>query len=291
MKIVAARRGSDVPVVVETEPQDVASDQVRVKVLAAGFTYFDAFLPTQQEAFGLPEQVGLGFDFSGTVTEVGAAVSDLAVGDVVAGLVDDLTAPVRAHAEELVVAATAVAVVPEGLDPRTAAVVPLSALTARQALDLLGAERGTLLVTGGAGSIGAWLRVLAKRDGWSVTSLVRPGTGRGAADGSEIEELGGTYDAVLDAAALGEAVLGAVRDGGRYVSFKPGRPLEAGRDIEVLGVMVVPDGASLAELLPLAASGDVEVRIAGESPLVEAEAAYEKAGTASGTHGRWLLVP
>ena len=106
MKSLIARRGSDQPAVVElAAPQQVDGGDVRVAVAAAAFTYFDAFVPAHQEALGLPEQVGLGFDFSGTVTEVGPDVIGFAVGDRVAGLHVDITAPVRAHTEELVIGA------------------------------------------------------------------------------------------------------------------------------------------------------------------------------------------
>ena len=167
MKSLIARRGSDQPVVAElATPQKLDAGDVRVAVAAAAFTYFDAFVPAHREALGLPEQVGLGFDFSGTVTEVGPDVSGFAVGDRVAGLHVDITAPVRAHTEELVIGASALAVVPDALGLDVAAAVPLSALTARQALDLLGPDRGSLLVTGAAGAVGGWLIELATRDGW-----------------------------------------------------------------------------------------------------------------------------
>ena len=177
MKSLIARRGSDQPVVAElASPQKLDAGDVRVAVAAAAFTYFDAFVPAHREALGLPDQVGLGFDFSGIVTEVGPGVSEFAVSDRVAGLHVDITAPVRAHSEELVIAASALAVVPDTLGLDVAAAVPLSALTARQALDLLGPVQGSLLVTGAAGAVGGWLIELATRDGWSVTALVKPGT-------------------------------------------------------------------------------------------------------------------
>ena len=165
MKSLIARRGSDQPAVVElAAPQQVAAGDVRVAVAAAAFTYFDAFVPAHRAALGLPDQVGLGFDFSGTVTEVGPDVNGFAVGDRVAGLHVDITAPVRAHTEELVIGANALAVVPDELGLDVAAAVPLSALTARQALDLLGPDHGSLLVTGAAGAVGGWLIELAKRE-------------------------------------------------------------------------------------------------------------------------------
>lgn len=291
MKAIVSRHDSNQPELVQVDRQPLDEGHVRVAVAAAAFTYFDAFVARHHDVLGLPEQVGLGFDFSGTVIDVGSEVSVLAVGDQVAGLVVDITAPVRAHAEEVVVAATSVAVVPQGLDLEAAAAVPLSALTARQSLDLLGRERGTLLITGAAGAVGGWLAELAERDGWSVTALVRPGTESATRAVRVVDELAGTYDAVLDAAALHGPALSAVRDGGRYVGFKPAQEQAPERGITVHTVLVRADGAGLAQLLPLAGTGHVPVRIAGRSRLADVAAAYRSAERESGSRGRWLLVP
>ena len=295
MKTVVARRGAAHPFVTELDRRPVGDGEVRIAVTAAAFTYFDAFVAANSAALGLPDQVGLGFDASGTVTETGAGVGHLRVGDRVVGLHTDITAPVRAHSEELVLAADAVATVPERLDPVTAAAVPLSALTARQALDLLGPDRGHLLVTGAAGDLGGWLVELARRDGWDVTALVRPGTEPLVAAKDVVTQLTGTddvaYDAVVDAAALDEPARDMLRDGGRYVGFKPGRPLAPERGITVRTVQVQADGRALASLLPLAADGIVPVRIAGQAPLSDAPDVYARALTGSGSRGRWLLVP
>ena len=108
--------------------QTVGAGEVRVAVAAAAFTYFNAFVPAHQEALGLPGQVGLGFDFSGTVTEVAPDVNGFAIGDRVAGLHVDITAPVHAHSEALVIAAGALALVPDALPLDVAAAVPFGGL-------------------------------------------------------------------------------------------------------------------------------------------------------------------
>ena len=292
MKSLIARRGSDQPVVAElASPQTPEAGDVRVAVAAAAFTYFDAFVPAHRDALGLPDQVGLGFDFSGIVTEVGPGVREFAVSDRVAGLHVDITAPIRAHSEELVIAASALAVVPDTLGLDVAAAVPLSALTARQALDLLGPVQGSLLVTGAAGAVGGWLIELANRDGWSVTALVKPGTEDLVDAPAVVTELSGSYDAVLDAAALHQPAVAAVRDGGRYVGFKPNQPQTPERGVTVRTVQVLPDGEELRRLLHLAALGVVPVRIAGRAPLVDGAAVYRRGSSESGSRGRWLLVP
>jgi NADPH:quinone reductase-like Zn-dependent oxidoreductase len=295
MYALVSRASDPTPAVEEVESPALGPADVRVRVAAAGFTLFDAFVAGDHATLGLPDVIGLGFDFSGTVLDVGPEVTGLKPGDRVAGMHADVTAPSRAHASEVVVPARAVALVPDGLAAEEAASVVLSALTARQALDLLGPQRGRLLVTGAAGSVGGWAVALAARDGWAVDALVRPGAEEAArsAGASAVltEPPGPTYDAVLDAAALQEAAIGAVRDGGRFVGVKPGRDVPAERGIAVRVVLTQPDGASLGELLPLAATGGAPVRIAARRPLAEAGTAYAEAMAAPGSAGRWLLVP
>ena len=283
------------PVLEQTDRPTLGPSEVRVGVAAAAFTYFDAFVAKDHATFGLPNLIGLGFDFSGTVLEVGPQVIGLKLGDRVAGMHADPAAPSRAHAEEVVVAADALGIVPDGLSLEAAAAVTLSALTARQALDLLDRPHGSLLVTGGAGSVGGWVVALAHRDGWAVDALVRPAAEKVARRAGASNVLTAlpepTYDAVVDAAAIQTAALGAVRDGGRFVGVKPGRDVPTERGIDVSVVLARPDGRMLADLLRLAVADDLPVRIAAKRPLVAAAAAYQEALAAAGSAGRWLLIP
>src|SRR6476620_7560892 len=75
-----------------------------------------------------PEYTGLGGDFAGTVAATGPGV-ELAVGTQVAGLVAGFDRDFSTYAEQIVVPATDVAVVPEGLDLVVASTVPLNGLT------------------------------------------------------------------------------------------------------------------------------------------------------------------
>ena len=295
MRALVSRSGDPTPRVEHIDSPDLAPDQVRVAVAAAGFTLYDAVAASDHTLLGLPEVIGLGFDFAGTVIEAGTDVGDFAIGDRVAGMHGGVTSLSRAHASEVVVPADALAAVPEGLTLEGAAAVTLNALAARQALDLLGDERGRLLVTGGAGGVGGWAIALGVRDGWTVDALVRPGTehlalaaGASATPGGVPE---GSYDAVVDAGALQQTALAAVRDGGRFVGLKPGQPLEAERGVTVAAVLTRPDGQALAGLLALAADGRAPVRIAAAKPLAEAADLYAAAMAAPGSDGRWLIVP
>jgi NADPH:quinone reductase-like Zn-dependent oxidoreductase len=295
MYALISRTGEPFPALEQVESPALGPDDVRVAVSAAGFTLYDAVAAANHSLLGLPDVIGLGFDFGGFVTGVGTGVRNVQVGDQVAGVHQDVTATARSHATEVLVPATSLAAIPQDLNVEAAAAVTLTALTARQGLDLIDGERGRLLVTGGAGGVGSWAIALAARDGWHVDGLVRPGTERLAKDAgaaavlTELTEA--SYDAVLDAAALQASALAAVADGGRFVGVKPGQPVDSERGIAVSTVLNRPDGAALAELLTLAAKGEGPVRIAATRPLTEAAQLYAEAMAAPGSAGRWLLIP
>jgi NADPH:quinone reductase-like Zn-dependent oxidoreductase len=298
MPALLAYSSSTSPVIEDVSPPELGPADVRIQVAAAAVNPVDvAVLTGPVRAFaGLPDPVGLGWDVSGTVSEVGGEVTRLGPGDRVAGIlhVIGLKPSVGTHADETVLPADAVSRIPDGLDLVEAASLPLNALTARQALDLLGpAEGRTLLVTGAAGAVGGHAVVLANRAGWRVTALARPSDADFIARaGAELvtEPPGRFFDAVLDAAVLLESALAAVRDGGAFVGVAPGSPVAAERGITVHTVGVQPDSEAIAELLGLAAEGILEVRVAGRVSLRQAAKAYDKVA-GGGQRGRWLLVP
>jgi hypothetical protein len=71
------------------------------------------------------------------------------------------------------------------------------------------------------------------------------------------------FDAVLDAAILGEPALARVRDAGGYVGVMPGAAPAAARGVRIETVQVRPDGTRLAELVRLMDDGVLTLRIAG----------------------------
>ena len=163
----------DVPVV---EP---GPGEVRIRVAAAAVNPVDLGVAAGRfHAMGLinqPERTGLGWDFAGTVDATGPG-ADLVVGTRVAGLVSGFDRDFGTYAEQLVVPASDLAVVPEGLDLVTASTVPLNGLAAAQIVDLLGdapADGNRLLVTGAAGAVGGYVASLAQDRGWQVTGLAR----------------------------------------------------------------------------------------------------------------------
>jgi NADPH:quinone reductase-like Zn-dependent oxidoreductase len=285
------------PILEDAVVPALAPGDVRIQVAAAAVNPVDTLVATGglRKFLDLPDPVGLGWDVSGTVTEVGAEVERLSPGERVAGMLPLSRRPtVGTHAVQTVLSADAVAAIPDGLDVAEAASLPLNALSAEQALALLGPAAGrTLLITGGAGALGGHAVTLAGLAGWRVTALARATDAEfvARAGGALVTELPGpSFDAVLDAAALGEPALGAVRDGGAFAGVAPAAPVAPARDITVRTLAVEPDAEMLARLLALAAEGVLEPRIAGRVPLTEAAVAYD-AVAAGGVRGRWLLIP
>lgn len=298
MPALLAYSSTATPVLEDVLPVEVGAADVRIRVAAASVNPVDVALLSGavRAAVDLPDPVGLGWDVSGIVTEAGSKVTGLAPGDRVAGILNvvALGPRVGTHASETVLPAHAVARVPGGLDLVEAASLPLNALAARQAIDLLGPADGrTLLVTGGAGALGGHAVALAAREGWRVSALVRETDAAFLARaGGELvtELLDASFDAVLDAAVMLESALAAVRDGGSFVGVAPASPVAAARDITAHTVFVEPDRDAIAELLGLAAHGTLEVRVAGRVPLRDAAKAYDEVA-GGGQRGRWLLVP
>ena len=259
----------DVPVV---EP---GTGEVRVEIAAASVNPVDLGVASGFfHTAGLikqPEHTGLGWDFAGTVVAAGPGV-DLAVGTRVAGLLVGFDRDFGTYAEQLVVSAADLAVVPDGLDLVAAATVPLNGLTAAQIVDLLGdapTDHNRLLVTGAAGAVGGYVASLAPDRGWQVTGLAR------SQDEEFVRSLGAGFttqaepgwDAVADAAALGEQSLALVRDGGRYVGVRPNAVPAAERGITVAVVGVRSDGPRLGSLLARTASGELPARVQAVVPL------------------------
>lgn len=280
--------------ITEVDQAGPARDEVRIRTAAAGINPVDGFVRDGVFKAGggtTLDRVGLGWELAGAVTEAGADVpGELAAGTRVAALSGGADTTVGGQAEELVLPASAAAPVPDELDLVDASTIPLNALTADQALALAGEPRGTLLVTGAAGAVGAFAVSLAVERGWRVLGLARSGdreliTGLGGELVTDLAEVG-TVEAVLDAAVIGAPVLDTVGEGGVAVAVIAGSlPERAG--VTVREVLVQPDGARLAELLADTAQGRWPVRVRAEHPFDAAETAY--AELAAGGRGRVVL--
>ncbi|BBC38520.1 hypothetical protein SGFS_098140 [Streptomyces graminofaciens] len=297
----------DVVEVADVDKPVPGLSEIRIKVQAATLNPTDAaawsggYFPAPPEGAAY----GLGWEVAGVVDAVGPGIHWTPGQAVIAfshGVPLGLN---RGQAEYIVVPSQAVAAAPAGVDPAHAATIPLNGLTAAQSVELLGIQAGqTVLITGAEGAVGGYAVQLAKRRGAVVIANdLSP-------DGEFATQVAGAdvylpasqplveavrkvrpegVDAVLDTAMLGQAVIGAVADGGRFVTTRIDALPQTERDIRVLLTQVGPDGAMLSTLSDLAAAGDLALRVAETYPLQDASKAYAHM-TRGGFQGRVVLT-
>lgn len=298
--------GKTLHVAERPEPQP-GPGQVRVRVQAAAVNPIDGYIASGAFAgwsghIALP--VVLGFDAAGVVDAVGAG-APFETGQQVVVLAAWFERGEGTFAEQVVADAGCVAPAPSALDPVLAATVPLAGTTAQMGLDLLPDLSGrTVLVTGASGAVGGFAVQLAAAERASVVAVASPG------DEERVRALGaavvltrqddligavrraapGGVDAALDAAPVGASLIGAVRDGGAFVTvMDSGVPAEE-RDVQVSKVSASAQPALLERLLAELGAGRLTTSVAAQLPLAEAADALALVGK-GGLRGKVVLVP
>jgi NADPH:quinone reductase len=297
--------GPDVLRVANLAVPEPGPGQVRVKARAAAVHPVD--LAIRAGAFaellpGRPRYV-LGWDVAGTVDAVGAEVTTFHPGDAVVGLSVWFRSLAGTQAELVVLDAAGVAAAPEGASWVEAATLPLNALAAVQALDLLPQDARSIAIFGAAGAVGGLAAELAVHRGQSVCAVASAQDetfvrGLSAALAPRSTDPAGAIraaadepvDAVLDTAGIGGAALGAVRDGGAFVTTIPPTAPPAERDIQVSALQVEANGDQLAELVALAEQGKLTLRVAQTHPLQDVALAHARLEK-GGVRGRLVLIP
>lgn len=155
---------SDIP-----KPQ-ISDSEVLVQVKAAAVNPVELLILTGSVKLiqDYPMPLTLGNECSGIVEQIGSKVEGFQRGDRVSTRLP--IAKIGAFAEYVAVEQDAIAKMPEGYDFNTAAAIPLTGLTAYQAIvEELEAKPGqTLLIPGGSGSFGQMAVPIAKALGLRV---------------------------------------------------------------------------------------------------------------------------
>lgn len=263
-----------------------AENDVIVRVHAAGFTPGELDWPgTWSDRAGHDRTPSVpGHEVSGVVVELGYGTTGLTVGQRVFGLTD--WARNGSLAEFVAVEARNLAPLPADIDHITAAALPISGLTAWQALFHHGGlEAGqTVLIHGAAGAVGSVAVQLAREVGARVI-----GTGR-AGDRERAHQLGvevfldlqadrledaGEVDVVLD--VIGGDILdrsaALVRDGGTLVTIA-GPPKVWPKQGRAVFFVVEPDRARLTDLAQRVRDGRLKLAIGAVRPLAETPAVF-----------------
>lgn len=300
--------GPDVLHLADIPVPEPGPNQVRIKVHAAAIHPVDLAIRAGTFTQLLPDQPHyvLGWDLAGTIDTVGAQVTTFRPGDTVIGLSVWFDTLAGTQAEYAVLNAASLAAAPQAASWAAAATLPLNALAAAQALNLLPPDAHSIAIIGAAGAVGTFATQLATHHGQSVHAIAstqdqplirglgavfvpRPADPAGLA-GAIQAAAGGPVDAVLDTAGAGGAALGAVRDGGTLVTTFPPTAPPGQRDIQVAALQVVADGGQLAELVALAEQGTLTLRVAHTYPLRDVALAHARLAK-GGVRGRLILTP
>lgn len=164
-------------IVINEIPQPEASvDKVLVQVKAAGVNPFDwkVQLGYMKDFIPLQLPVTLGGDLAGVVVKVGANVTGFTEGDEVYGQANAVAGESGAFAEFALTSPTSLAQKPTILSFTEAGAIPLTGVSAVQALyDHIGLTNGQkILIHGGAGGIGTMAIQIAKHLGAHVVTTV-----------------------------------------------------------------------------------------------------------------------
>ncbi len=244
----------------------------------------------------------LGWDVSGVIEAVGSGATRLKVGDEVYSRPD--IGRDGAYADYVVVKESEVALKPKSIDHIHAAAIPLTALTAWQALFDAGelSAGQTVLIHGAAGGVGSFAVQLAKIKGARVIGTASQKNheylrGLGADqvidyNTTKFEDVVHDVDVVLDTIThdTADRSYGVIRKGGTYVSIlmPPSQEKAAAHGIHAAHVFVQPNIGQLNEIAKLVDSGKLKVNIEKVFPLSEARAAQELNATRH-TRGKIVL--
>jgi NADPH:quinone reductase-like Zn-dependent oxidoreductase len=297
--------------VVDLPDREAGPGEMRIRVRAAAVNPADIGLRSGVRAAMMkaanPPPYVPGMDAAGVLERIGEGVStDLKVGDDVMAVVVPFGSH-GAYSERIVVPAKSVARMPAGATYAEAASLPMNALTARLALDLLALQPGdTLAVTGAAGAVGGYAVQLGKAEGLRiiadafeadeklVTDLGADIVVRRGPDFAERvrEAVPEGVDGVIDGAVVNELVVPAVRDGGRIATLR-GFQGNGERGITFFPVFVpnyARQQAKLDRLRQQVEAGEVSLRVAGTLPAEQAARAH-RIVEGGGTRGRLILEP
>jgi NADPH2:quinone reductase len=291
--------GPDVLQLVDVPDPDVGPGQVRIAVHAAGTNPVDASNRSDGSWARLELPHVPGYDVAGVIDQVGDGVDTVAAADRVMAMTP-FPRGAGGYAELVVLDATLVASVPDGVSFVEAAAVPLAAGTALDVLDRIDLPAGAwVLVHGASGGVGTFLVQLAAARGLRVIAvassrshdLLRDFGVSACVDyhdgdvvGAARRTAGGPVDAIVDLVggrALRES-LAAVRTRGRLVSIAtPDLDLDPVLDENLTfhGVLISDSGHRIRALARSLEAGTIRPVIADVFPLDEAAEAHRRLET------------
>jgi len=306
--------------VAEIERPTPKDDEVLIRVKAAGVNMADWHLMTGEPTvarlalgFGGPREKTRGVDVAGVVEEVGAGVTEFAIGDEVFG------SATGSFADFAVSKPKRLWRKPDNVTFEQAGAASMAGYTALQALRAAGITGAsdvgrTVLVIGAAGGVGSFAVQLAKRFGAHVTGVCSTrkvefvrSLGADAVIDYKTDAVTGKFDVVLDVAGgrsvsesralladKGTLVVVGGEGGGRVFGLA-GRALEAPfRSLfsaqKLVGLFAVENRGDLRLLADLLSSGAIRTAIDRTYPLEGVPDALRHLGD-GGAAGKVVILP
>lgn len=210
-KVLYDRFGDEQVLAVREQPTPtITNNQLLVQVKAASINPLDwkIYRGEMKLLSGSKFPKGVGIDFAGVVTQVGAGVTRYRAGDAVFGFLDTFKG--GALADYVVVTEAAIAPKPATVSFDQAASLPVAGLAALQLVDQLAAVKPghEVLINGASGGVGQFAIQLAKQRGARVTAVTGPaGLQRATQLGADavvdytkqrLSQLPQRFDALLD---------------------------------------------------------------------------------------------
>jgi len=294
--------GSEVLKLEDIPRPEPKESEVLVRVIASGVNPADPLIVSGKYAkeFGTHLPLVPGYDVAGIVEKTGAKIAKLKIGDSVYGYV--LWG--GGWAEHAVMTEGEAAIKPASLSYVDAAAMPLTALTAWQALiDVAKLTAGqTVLIHGGSGGVGSMAIQIAKARGAKVIAtastanqdLLKQLGADVAIDytKTKFEDVAKDVDVVLD--PIGKDTLArsyAVVKKGGFIATLVSRLDQTELDkhgIRGESIASRPEAAELAEITKLIEAKKIKPVVTEVLPLTEAVKAFEQAETHH-TRGKIVL--
>lgn len=298
MKAIRLKSYGDVDQLVIDEipaPEPQAGD-ILVKIEASAVNHFDLIIRQGYAAQFIPLELPavLGTDAAGTVVELGAGVTGIAVGDRV--IADFAHNGKGAHAEYGVVPITAIAKLPSNLTFEQGAALPKAGLTGRQSVDALDVKAGDrVLVSGALGAVGRaaiqYLREIGAKPVAGVRSNRLEEARQLAGEALDITETPSSAEfdyAISTAAPVAGNLILHVRDGGHVASIVPVPEGANGENrVKIDELYHRTDAATLRAVADVASRGVLTIPIAKTFRLDEIGAA--QSAVAAGIQGKVVL--
>ncbi|MCC2632111.1 MAG: NADPH:quinone reductase Zn-dependent oxidoreductase [Patescibacteria group bacterium] len=282
----------------EAQKPELLEGQILISVRAASLNPFDSVVRSGRMADVLPVvfPATQGGDLAGTVAEVGVGVSGFKVGDEVYGQASLFRGGSGSMAEFAQTIPDQIALKPKNIDFNQAAALPLTGVSALQALTghmkLQAGQK--ILIHGGAGGIGTFAIQLAKDIGAYVITTVAAdefeyARNLGADEvidysSQKFEEVASGLDAVYDTVA-GETYTRSfevLKKGGIIVSMleQPNQELMSRYGVQAIAQQTVITTKKLEELAKLVEARVITVNVDKVFPLEETAKAFEYRETA-----------